>query len=251
MPQKCTCLGTCSEQQGAKLGEGWICCLKTCPFPNCNEGSYDTGAAGPHGEPIFQPCPWSGHVPTTANPKHLNPSPKPSAPIDKWIINPEWVELLEKDLQQARAERDEWLWCCSLLEGILEKRPGWETAKEYRNFGGGNVENPGAKLAKRVRALADIGERWEKNSSLEAWFPITCENMARWLPRRTDPNQSGYYYVREVQPRLVIGIRYFDDSNQSWWAISKGQLVPNETFHDWLVIPGISDKQGSNTKSNP
>jgi hypothetical protein len=69
-----------------------------------------------------------------------------------------------------------------------------------------------------------------------------------WMPRRTDPIHSGWYYVREVQPRLHVGIRYFDDSNQSWWAISKdgkndGSLVPNETFHDWLTIPNITDRQ--------
>lgn len=69
-----------------------------------------------------------------------------------------------------------------------------------------------------------------------------------WMPRRTDPMHSGWYYVREVQPRLRVGIRYFDDSNQTWWAVSKdskndGSLVPNETFHDWLTIPNITDRQ--------
>lgn len=69
-----------------------------------------------------------------------------------------------------------------------------------------------------------------------------------WMPRRTDPMHSGWYYVREVQPRLCVGIRYFDDSDQTWWAVSKdgkndGSLVPNETFHDWLTIPNITDRQ--------
>lgn len=71
-----------------------------------------------------------------------------------------------------------------------------------------------------------------------------------WMPRRTDPMLSGWYYVREAQPRLRIGIRYYDDSDQSWWAVSKdgkndGSLVPNETFHDWLTIPNITDRQRS------
>jgi len=71
-----------------------------------------------------------------------------------------------------------------------------------------------------------------------------------WMPRRTDPTHSGWYYVREVQPRLCVGIRYFDDSDQTWWAVSKdgkndGSLVPNETFYDWLTIPHISDRQRS------
>ena len=69
-----------------------------------------------------------------------------------------------------------------------------------------------------------------------------------WMPRRTDPMHSGWYYVREVKPRLCVGIRYFDDSDQTWWAVSKdgkndGSLVPNETFHDWLTIPNITDRQ--------
>lgn len=71
-----------------------------------------------------------------------------------------------------------------------------------------------------------------------------------WMPRRTDPNHPGWYYVRETQPRPRIGIRYFDDSDQSWWAVSRdgkndGSLVPNESFHDWLTIPNITDRQRS------
>lgn len=69
-----------------------------------------------------------------------------------------------------------------------------------------------------------------------------------WMPRRTDPTHAGWYYVREVQPRLCVGIRYFDDSKGDWWAVSKdgkndGSLVPNGSFHDWLTIPNISDRQ--------
>lgn len=69
-----------------------------------------------------------------------------------------------------------------------------------------------------------------------------------WMPRRVDPLYAGWYYVRECQPKLRVGIRYFDDSNQTWWATSKdskndGPLVPNETFHDWLSVPGITDRQ--------
>lgn len=68
-----------------------------------------------------------------------------------------------------------------------------------------------------------------------------------WMPRRTDPLKPGWYYVREVTPRLCIGIRYFDDSNQTWWAFNSAirDLVPNETFHDWLCIPNIADRTGN------
>lgn len=69
-----------------------------------------------------------------------------------------------------------------------------------------------------------------------------------WMPRRTDPIHAGWYYVREIHPGLHIGIRYFEDTKGEWWAVSKdgkndGSLVPNETFHDWLTIPNISDRQ--------
>ena len=79
---------------------------------------------------------------------------------------------------------------------------------------------------------------------------VACSAAFWWMPRRTDPMHSGWYYVRETQPRLCVGIRYFDDSNQTWWAVSKdgkndGSLVPNEAFHDWLTIPNISDRQRS------
>lgn len=69
-----------------------------------------------------------------------------------------------------------------------------------------------------------------------------------WMPHGADPLYSGYYYVQEDTPKRTIGIRYFDDSDGSWWAVSKdgkndGSLVPNESFKGWLVVPGISDSQ--------
>ena len=71
---------------------------------------------------------------------------------------------------------------------------------------------------------------------------------AWWMPKRTDPNQAGWYYVKECTDRPCVGVRYFDDSNQTWWSVSKdakndGALVPNESFYDWLTIPGVSDRQ--------
>lgn len=87
--------------------------------------------------------------------------------------------------------------------------------------------------------------------------PMIAATIARdeerpywWMPHGADPLYSGWYYVMEDTPKRTIGIRYFDDSNQSWWAVSKdakndGALVPNETFKGWLVVPGISDHQRS------
>lgn len=141
--------------------------------------------------------------------------------LKRTVLNPEWVKILEKELEQAKKDRDEWLWCYSLVVGILEGNPGWETAKEYADFGSGLVPLRGATLAKQSRR--------------SFW----------WVPRRTDPVKPGWYYVREITPKLCIGIRYFDDSKGTWWAFSqecKG-LVPNESFHDWLAIENISDRQ--------
>lgn len=73
---------------------------------------------------------------------------------------------------------------------------------------------------------------------------------AWWMPKRTDPNHSGWYYVREREKPGAIGIRYFDNADQTWWALSRdpkndGSLVPNEWFFDWLTVPSVSDRQNS------
>lgn len=44
--------------------------------------------------------------------------------------------------------------------------------------------------------------------------------------------------------------RYNLAQDCSWWAVSRdgkndGSLVPNESFHDWLTIPNITDRQRS------
>lgn len=72
----------------------------------------------------------------------------------------------------------------------------------------------------------------------------------KWMPKNARPPRPGWHYVRETWPRLCVGVRYYDDSSGGWWAVSKdakndGALVPNETFFDWLNIPGISDRQSA------
>ncbi len=83
--------------------------------------------------------------------------------------------------------------------------------------------------------------------------PTPAENGVKpywWMPHDADPLYSGWYYVQEETSKRTIGIRYFDDSDQSWWAVSKdgkndGALVPNNTFRGWLTVPDISDCQRS------
>lgn len=125
-------------------------------------------------------------------------------------VNPEFVRLLEGEIKM----RADWI---AEMNAILG----------YDNSDGFHSEPDPFEIA---RALV--------NAKKPFW----------WMPRRTDPTHAGWYYVREVTPRLCIGIRYFDDSKAEWWAVSKdgkndGSLVQNETFHDWLTIPNISDRQ--------
>ena len=75
-------------------------------------------------------------------------------------INPEWVKLLEADLEAAKRDRDDWLWCYSLLTGILQRHPGWEEAKECRVFGSDETNLEGSFLAKQANRTID-GQRKE------------------------------------------------------------------------------------------
>lgn len=75
---------------------------------------------------------------------------------------------------------------------------------------------------------------------------MTSATEMKWMPKNSKPAKPGWHYVREVTPRLCVGIRYFDDSKDgSWWAACKDGIVPNDTFFDWLNVPGISDRQQS------
>ena len=116
--------------------------------------------------------------------------------------------------------------------------PDWEKASHGIDFGNQSEIKIGQEPANN--SPEQRGER-----------PTPAENGVKpywWMPHDADPLYSGWYYVQEETPQRKIGIRYFDDSDQSWWAVSKdgkndGSLVPNETFRGWLVIPDISDYQ--------
>lgn len=70
--------------------------------------------------------------------------------------------------------------------------------------------------------------------------------MPQWFDRKTHyPSQAGWYYVRQSSRAARIGIRYFDDSDRSWWHPSKDGLHPNDTFEAFLFYPGITDRQGT------
>ncbi len=69
--------------------------------------------------------------------------------------------------------------------------------------------------------------------------------MPQWCPRSQKPVCSGWYYVWQGIESAPVGMRYFDDSNNSWWAPTKDGLVPNDSFAEFLYYPGISDRQGT------
>lgn len=95
----------------------------------------------------------------------------------EWVINPKWLELVEADLAQARRDRDEWLWCYSVMVSVLRGTSGWETAKEVGDFGSGLVDIEGVKLAKVAREAVEFHEQWKLDSSLEKWFPFSAAEL--------------------------------------------------------------------------
>lgn len=66
----------------------------------------------------------------------------------------------------------------------------------------------------------------------------------KWHGKNAHPEYAGWFYVRETWPKLRVSVRYYDDSRKSWWAYSQvAGLVPNDSFHDWLNIPNVTDRQ--------
>lgn len=97
----------------------------------------------------------------------------------EWVINPKYLELVERELSEAKRHRDEWLWINSVALSVLKGTPGWETAKEYADFGDGLVECELIKLAKLAREAIEFHKEWTFDSSLEKWFPLTAQELAK------------------------------------------------------------------------
>ena len=78
------------------------------------------------------------------------------------------IAALRKECDETRQDRDEWLWCYSLVTGILQRHPGWETSKEAMAFrGGGVVMLEGAALAKQANiAIDDLRSQVDKLTEL-------------------------------------------------------------------------------------
>jgi len=83
------------------------------------------------------------------------------------LINPEWVKCLEAERDALRIEyeiRAEWI---ARMNAILG----------YDNTDGFHSEPDPFAIAAELKRLAEIGKRWETDSSLEKWFPFTAKEM--------------------------------------------------------------------------
>ncbi len=81
--------------------------------------------------------------------------------------------------------------------------------------------------------------------------PPKRPGVPKWRARNSNPPHAGWYYVRPfdrgpapnpVDPGVNSGIRYFDDSDGTWWLPRREGLTPNDSFSEWLFIPGLDQR---------
>lgn len=67
------------------------------------------------------------------------------------------IAELSGEVERTRNQRDDWLWCYSLVVQILSRVPQWPTAKESYLFEGSeeSVELLGSKLSKKLNRKLD------------------------------------------------------------------------------------------------
>ena len=76
--------------------------------------------------------------------------------------------------------------------------------------------------------------------------PTGSVSGMRWKPKNAKPPTAGWYYVRpvfSVKNNVKCSIRYYDDSNSSWWMPSANGMNPNDSFSEWLLIPGLEQRR--------
>lgn len=69
---------------------------------------------------------------------------------------------------------------------------------------------------------------WDKKSKI------------KWCRRSVNPQEPGYYYIKNHCG--TVGIRYYDDSEGggSWWLPTGASgFVPNDSFVEYLLISEI------------
>lgn len=87
---------------------------------------------------------------------------------DAPVISPEWVKSLEAERDALRIEyesRAKWIADMNAILG-------------YDNSDGMHSEPDPFQIATELKALAEIGKQWRKDSSLEKWFPFSAEELA-------------------------------------------------------------------------
>lgn len=62
-----------------------------------------------------------------------------------------------------------------------------------------------------------------------------------WFAADERPEAPGWYYTRQITGEITV--RYFDDTNHSWWLCGSETMEPNNSFHGWLSIHGVSNYQ--------
>jgi len=103
--------------------------------------------------------PWGSGIPFAQNKRAERQAPAENGAI----INPEWVDSLERELGEAKHHRNEWLWIYSQMVSILKGFKGWECAAEVADFHGGDVVMEGIKLAKVARhEMEQQNPHWRK-----------------------------------------------------------------------------------------
>lgn len=69
---------------------------------------------------------------------------------------------------------------------------------------------------------------------------------AKWMAKNSKPIRPGWHYTRNHNGSIAA--RYYDDTptanGGTWWtATARNGWKPNDSFVEWMNIPGISDKQ--------
>lgn len=66
----------------------------------------------------------------------------------------------------------------------------------------------------------------------------------KWMGKNARPACAGWYYTKNQ--RGSVSARYFDDSNGIWHFVTAHDgWTPNDSFTEWLNVPGVSDRQRS------
>jgi hypothetical protein len=74
--------------------------------------------------------------------------------------------------------------------------------------------------------------------------PVLEKYLPRWVEKYYAPKRAGWHYTRNLDG--TISARYFDDGKQSWWTSNaRDGWTPNDSFTEWLQVPGVSENQAS------